>query len=77
MNPELQRWLATFQQGRRAAVTTMLDRARRRGERAPDDAGVVVDLVSGALIHRALFGGAALRRTDVERYVDAVLTGSV
>lgn len=73
VSPELKRWLATFQEGRRAAVTLMIDRAVARGEAAPGDAGTVVDLISGALIHRSVFRGAELGRADVERYVDAVL----
>lgn len=73
VNPELSRWLGTFQQGRRAAVATILERAENRGEVVPADPGMVVDMISGALIHRSLFGGKPLDRDDVERYVDVVL----
>lgn len=76
VNPDLKRWLQSFHQGRRDAVSTMVDRARERGECGPVDPGMVLHLISGALIHRSLFGGTArLRRVDVERYVDAVLDG--
>lgn len=77
VNPDLKRWVKEFQSTRREAVEVMIGRARGRGECGPMDAGIIVDLISGALIHRSLAGEGNLRRVDVERYVDAVLLGQL
>lgn len=75
VNPELKRLMRTFLVERRHAITEIFDRARRRGECGPVDPAVVLDLISGALIHRALFDDAKLRRADIETFVDVVLAG--
>lgn len=75
VNPELKRLMRTFLAERRDAVTEIFERARGRGERGSMDPAVVLDLISGALIHRALFDDVKLRRADIETFVDVVLAG--
>ena len=75
VNPDLKKLLNRFIQGRRDAIAVVVDRARVRGEVGEVDVSLLMDLISGALMHRSLFGDKQLRRNDVEAVVDAALRG--
>ncbi len=75
VNPELTKLLKRFHTERRGILTEVIDRARARGEIGSIDGGLLFDLISGALLHRSLFGDRVIRRGDVEEIVDAALRG--
>lgn len=75
VNPELKKLLGRFIRGRRQVISEVVDRACARGECAEVDVPLLIDLISGALMHRSLFGDRQLRRSDVEDVVDATLRG--
>ena len=77
VNPELKKLLGRFIQGRRRAIAVVVDRARDRGTCGDVDVTLLMDLISGSLMHRSLFGDKQLRRTDVEAVVAAALRGVV
>lgn len=75
VNPDLKKLMQRFLAERRRSLSEIFDRARDRGECGDVDVALVLDMISGALIHQSLFGANRVRRVDVERYVDVVLTG--
>ncbi len=75
VNPELTELLKRFHTERRGILTEVIERARARGEIGSIDGGLLFDLISGALLHRSLFGDRPVRRGDVEEIVDAALRG--
>lgn len=61
---------------RRRAVTAILERARDRGELAPDaDLELIHDLLAGPFVYRRLFTGGPVDQTLVDGIVEAVLSG--
>lgn len=75
-NPDLRGLLRRFHEHRRKAFVEMVGRAVERGEvDASLDGMLLLDLVSGALLHRSLFSDRQVRRIDVENVVDAALLG--
>ncbi len=75
VNPELKKLLRRFHSQRRQTMIEVVERARDRGEIGPIDGPLLLDLISGALLHRSLFGDRRIRRSDVEEVVDAALDG--
>lgn len=75
VNPEMKKLLRRFHERRRGVLVRVVDRARQRGEIDDVDGPLLLDLVSGALLHRSLFSGRNIRRVDVEQVVDAALRG--
>lgn len=75
VNPELKTLLRRFHDERRSVLVRVVERARQRGEIHDVDGPLLLDLVSGALLHRSLFSGRKIRRVDVEQVVDAALRG--
>ena len=75
--PELRdAFLATLFDPPRAVVGQMLERAVVRGDlRADVDRGLVLDMLSSLVHYRALFGHAATTDDEVERAVEALLSG--
>lgn len=60
----------------RAAVTTMLERAVRRGDlRADTDLDLVVDLLAALTYYRVLFARSHVSELEVEQAVTTVLRG--
>lgn len=75
VNPDVKKLLGRFIEDRRDAIAEVVDRERVRGGSGELDISLLMDLVSGALMHRSLFGDKQLRRSDVEEVVDAALRG--
>ncbi|HET8931332.1 MAG TPA: TetR/AcrR family transcriptional regulator [Acidimicrobiales bacterium] len=75
VDPELQKMLQRFHDDSRATLISVVDRAEGRGEVGPLDRELLLDLISGALLHRSLFTGEHIGRADVEQIVDAALRG--
>jgi AcrR family transcriptional regulator len=75
--PELRdAFLATLFDPPREAVGQMLERAVARGDlRADVDRGLVLDMLSSVVHYRALFGHAPITDVEVERAVEALLSG--
>jgi hypothetical protein len=75
--PELRdAFLATLFDPPREAVGQMLERAVARGDlRADVDRGLVLDMLSSVVHHRALFGHAPITDVEVERAVEVLLSG--
>ena len=66
--------LRGFVTDRRAPVGTMIERARGRGEVAPDvDAELAIDLLVGPISYRLYFSGLPVDRPLVEDLVDRVV----
>ncbi|MBS1848329.1 MAG: TetR/AcrR family transcriptional regulator [Actinobacteria bacterium] len=74
-NPELSNLLRRFHTSRRKALASMLDRAEARGEIGDVDVDLLLDMVSGTLLQRALFEDRRFQRADIESIVDAALRG--
>jgi AcrR family transcriptional regulator len=75
VNPDLKKLLARFIAGRRKTIAQVVERGRARGDCGDVDASLLMDMISGTLMHRSLFGDKQLRRSDVEQVVDAALQG--
>lgn len=75
VNPELQTMLHRFHERRRTMLIRVVERAEERGEVGHVDRDLLLDLISGALLHRSLIIGEPIRRRDVEAIVDAALRG--
>ncbi len=76
VNSELATLLSEILAKRNDAVRTLVERAQDQGECKGFDASFVIDVVSGALIHRSLFGDRPVQRIDLERFVDAALSSA-
>ena len=75
VNPDLKKLLARFIAGRRKTIAAVVDRGRARGDCGDVNASLLMDMISGTLMHRSLFGDKQLRRSDVVQVVDAALQG--
>jgi len=75
VNPELTKMLKRFHARRRGVLLEVVQRAETRGEIGSVDGELLLDLISGALLHRSLFGDREVRRGDVEVIVDAAVRG--
>ncbi|MCT2583615.1 TetR/AcrR family transcriptional regulator [Actinophytocola gossypii] len=61
----------------RAAVRTLLERARERGDlRADLDLELTLDLLGSLVHYRALFGHAQVTEAEVEQAIETVLRGA-
>jgi len=72
---DLKKLLARFIAGRRKTIAQVVERGRARGDCGDVDASLLMDMISGTLMHRSLFGDKQLRRSDVEQVVGAALQG--
>lgn len=76
-DPHLAELLRTFTAQRRAAVRTVLERGRERGElRADADLELLVDQFYGVFWYRFVLGHAPLDDRVAERLTDSILAGS-
>jgi AcrR family transcriptional regulator len=75
VNPDLKKLLARSFKGRRQSIAAVVERAQARGGCGDIDLALLMDLISGTLMHRSLFGDKQLRRSDVVQVVDAALQG--
>lgn len=75
VNPDLKKLLGRFFAGRRQSIASVVERAQARGVCGEVDTALLMDLISGTLLHQSLFGDKQLRRSDVARVVDAALRG--
>ncbi|QXC63098.1 TetR/AcrR family transcriptional regulator [Aquihabitans sp. G128] len=77
VNPDLAEQLQAFVSDSRARARTVLRRGQERGEvRADADLELCIDLLTGSLIYRMVFRGAAVDAATVRAAIDLVL-GSV
>lgn len=75
VNPELTTLMKRFHEKRRATLSHVVERAKARGEIDSIDTGLLLDLISGALLHRSVFGERDVHHADVAEIVDAALRG--
>jgi DNA-binding transcriptional regulator YbjK len=75
VNPDLKKLLARSFKGRRQSIAAVVERAQARGGCGDIDVALLMDLISGTLMHRSLFGDKQLRRSAVVQVVDAALQG--
>jgi AcrR family transcriptional regulator len=75
-NPAMRKDFQAFIQQRRSLCAEIVAQARKRGEvRKSFDPDLVLDLISGAMFYRKLFGDDPADDAYVKRTVDAVLDG--
>lgn len=74
VDPEMRRILADFIAERRDRPREVLERGIGRGELPPDaDVELILDLLGGTIMYRALIAGQEVDGAYVERLVDRVL----
>lgn len=76
VNPELKHLMQEFIAERRRGLRVIIDRAVARGELTDSiDVDLLMDVIAGTLLHRALFTDAKVTEATVARIVDVAVAG--